>query len=259
MNDYSVKDLALAGVAWEITDVPSALRAKWAAAQTAPTTQTNTQTPNQNNPNTGPSVVPPIAPVSTVTVETVESMASRPTDIDNLIRMIGDFNHPLRSAATRVVFPNIAKNPNGLVILTDIPGAEDDATGNILSGGAGDLLDKMLAAIGMSRDSVSIVPVVFWRTPGGRTPSENEISLVRPFTLRLIEFLKPRVILTLGQTAAQFIADIKLAGNHGKVCETKSGIPVMPIYHPNYLLLKPSAKREVWDALQQLQNMLKIQ
>jgi len=253
MNDYSIKDLELAGVQWEITDVPAVMRAKW-AANTAPMPESQT-----TDVRAGITVVPPIAPTATMSVDTAESMASRPADVENLIRMICEFNHPLRAAATKVVLPNIAKNPNGLVIITDVPSADDDSSGNVLSGSAGDLLDKMLAAIGMNRDIVSIIPIIFWRTPGGRTPTENELSLARPFVKRLIGFLNPRMILTLGATPALDIAGVKLSSNHGKIAKTQQDTPVMSIYHPNYLLLKPSAKREVWTALQELQNLLKNQ
>lgn len=258
MNDYSIRDLDLAGVKWEIADVPLALRARWASVSGAGETQQSTQ----SQPNVSASrvaVVPPIAPMCNVTIDAAESMASRPADIENLIRMIGEFNHPLRAAATQTVFPNIAKNPNGLVIVTDVPGVDDDASGRVLSGAAGELLDKMLAAIGMNRDTVSIVPIVFWRTPGGRTPSDSELALARPFMNRCLEFLAPRAILTLGATPADQIAQVKLSNCHGRLCETGGGTPVMPIFHPNYLLLKPSFKREVWTALQELQNLLKNQ
>lgn len=259
MNDYCVQDLILGGVKWEISDVPCVLRAQWAAASA--TVATATQNPSErkisNTINPRDTVVPPIAPSGTVTQDAAESMARRPADTDGLLRMVGELNHPLRAAATQTVFPNIAKNPNGLVIVTDVPGAEDDATGKILSGASGELLDKMLAAIGMSRDNVSIVPIVFWRTPGGRTPSAEELSLARPFVSRLLEMLSPCVILTLGATPAQEIANVKLSTGHGKLVQNENAMPVMPIYHPNYLLLKPSAKREVWTALQELQKLLK--
>ena len=255
MNNYDIKDLALAGISWEITDVPMAIRAKWKET-TAISKQSNTPSENtiQNS-----AVVPPIAPVEAVSLDTVVAMAARPTDIDNLIRLISEFNHPLRSAATNVVIPNIAKNPNGLVIITDVPGIDDDESGRVLSGAAGELLDKMLDAIGMNRDTVSIIPIVFWRTPGGRTPSDSELSLTRPFVDRLLEFLHPSMILTLGATPAKEIADVKLSNSNGKITVLPDGISVMSIYHPNYLLLKPSAKRDVWTALQELQNLLKNQ
>ncbi len=255
MNKYNIQDLELAGVRWEIADIPLALRAKWNGENQA--TQQNN--PQQNGESPKVTVVPPIAPVATVSPETAISMAERPSDIETLIRMVGEFNHPLRSAVTQAVMPNIAKDPNGLVIVTDVPGADDDASGKILSGGAGDLLDKMLAAIGMNRDNVSIIPIIFWRTPGGRTPTEQELSLSMPFVNRFIEFLNPKMILTLGATPAQEIAKIQLSHAHGTVNKTDSGIDVMSIYHPNYLILKPSAKRDVWNSLQELQKLLKNQ
>ena len=255
MNSYDIKDLQLAGISWEITDVPAALRAKWNASSQSPETQKRVN----GNISQNTTVVPPIAPNETISIETVISMAMRPSNTDNLIRLIKEFNHPLRGAATNVVLPNIAKNPNGLIIVSDVPGIDDDESGCVLSGAAGELLDKMLAAIGMGRDTVSIIPIVFWRTPGGRTPTTEELSLARPFVDRLLEFLKPRVILTLGATPATEIAGIKLTGAHGAINQTANGTPVMSIYHPNYLLLKPSAKRDVWTALQELQNLLKNQ
>jgi DNA polymerase len=257
MNDYSIKDLDLAGVRWEITDVPMALRAKWIDNK-PDESQKNISNTNVIQ-NARANVVPPIAPNSTVSPEMAESMAARPSDIENLIRMIDEFNHPLRAVSTNTVLPNIASNPNGLVIITDVPGADDDASGRILSGGAGDLLDKMLGAIGMTRDTVSIIPIVFWRTPGGRTPTPDELSLTRPFVARLLKFLQPKMILTLGTTPAQEIAGIQLSRTHGTISQTPDGIDVMSIYHPNYLLLKPSAKRDVWTALQELQKLLKNQ
>lgn len=258
MNDYSIRDLELAGVKWELSDIPFVLRAKWnSETKNQPTTQSVNPAPAVGNETI--TVVPPIAPIETVSVDTAVSMASRPSDIDTLIRMIEEFNHPLRNAVTKTVFPNIAKNPNGLVVITDVPGSDDDATGVVLSGRAGELMDKMLAAIGMGRDSVSIIPIIFWRTPGGRTPTPDELALARPFVKRLLEFLSPKMILTLGATPAQEIAGIQLSHAHGRISNTENGTPVMSIYHPNYLMLKPSYKRDVWTALQELQKMLKNQ
>ena len=199
-------------------------------------------------------IIPPSAPI---TLDTVKSMAERPNDIQSLVRMVTEFNHPLRSGATNVVMPNIAQNPNGLLVITDIPSSDDDLSGKILSGNAGEMLDKMLSAIEMSRENVSIISLVFWRTPGGRTPSREELDLVRPFINKMIEMLKPRVILTLGTLAATEIGQINLTSMHGNEIETDAGYTVVPIYHPNYLILKPSAKRDVWNALQNVQKMLK--
>jgi len=165
------------------------------------------------------------------------------------------FNHPLRATATNTVLPHVA--PGKLLIVTDIPGSDDDATGNILSGPTGELMDKMLAAIGLSRDVVSILPMIFWRTPGGRTPTRVELDMSRPFVDRAIELLHPSVIITLGTLPATELAGINLAKSHGVATVLDSGATLVPIFHPNYLLLKPAAKRDVWTALQNVQNILK--
>lgn len=267
MDSDALRDLNLAGVMWEITELPTEAAAALAAAQAAaaatpvshasaaddiqiPNSQ---RTPVFSSAPAAPTMVPSIAPIS---VETARAAAARPTDADALCRMIGEFNHPLRAMTHNTVLPNIAKNPNGLLIITDIPSADDDMSGRILSGAAGELLDKMIAAIGMSRDNVNIVPILFWRTPGGRTPSRAELDLARPFVDKMIELIHPRVIMTMGTLPATEIAHVDLAKNHGSV-QTVGNHTIMPIFHPNYLLLKPAAKRDAWTALQTVQNMLK--
>ncbi len=261
MSNIDLRDLDLAGVRWELSEYPFATAAAVAAATVsgapspAPQPASAPVAPAANRVAT--SVVPPVKPVVPMSVETAAAMAARPADMAALNRMISEFNHPLRSAATNVVLPHVAKNPSGLVIVTDVPSADDDASGQILSGAAGELLDKMIAAIGLSRDSVSIVPIVFWRTPGGRTPSDSELALARPFLDRVLELLQPRVILTLGTLPAAIIANASLPRDHGAQTTTDKGTVCVPIYHPNYLMLKPDAKRAAWTALQTVQNLLK--
>lgn len=250
MNYGALRELYLAGVRWELTDVPL-VRANIV-------TQPQVATPTIDAPGRiAARVVPPIAPTSPISIDTAISMATRPNDIDALNRMICEFNHPLRATSTNVVGIHVAPNPNGMIILADMPSPDDDVSGKILTGVAGEMMDKMLNAIGMSRDVVSILPMLFWRTPGGRNPSRDEIDLARPFVNRAIELLKPRVILTLGTLPATEIAGINLGRSHGIATTIENNITVMPIYHPNYLILKPAAKRDVWNALQNVQNLLK--
>ena len=250
MSDGNLRDLYFAGVRWEITDVPLVRANLVTQSQVvAPIADTVGRIATR--------LVPPIAPVAPMSVETAAAMAVRPTDIEALNRMVCEFNHPLRASVTNTVGIHIAPNPNGMIILTDMPSTDDDASGNILSGASGEMMDKMLNAIGMSRDNVSILPMLFWRTPGGRSPSREEIDLSRPFINRAIELLNPRVILTLGTLPATEIARINLGRAHGVPVVLDGGVTVMPIYHPNYLILKPAAKRDVWNALQNVQNLLK--
>lgn len=239
-----IKDLVMAGVKWELSDNSVGFMSDLAAIKAPTRTRVS-------------SIVPPIPPVSAVDMETVCAMAMRPTTIDSLCRMISEFNHPLRSGISNVVLPMAAPNPNGLMVITDIPSNDDDVSGRIMSGRAGELLDKMLNAIGMSRDSVSISPILFWRTPGGRTPTRMEIDLSRPFLNRFIELTEPKIILTLGTLAAAEICGVDLMHNHGAETSVALGARAFSIYHPNYLMLKPSAKADVWAVLQSVQNLLK--
>ena len=216
MNNDFLRDLVMAGVKWELTDETVGF-----VAESAPATP-RVRTVSNN-------VVPPISPVSTMSIETVRAMAERPTTTAVLTRMIDEFNHPLRAGVSNVVVPHIAPNPNGVLVITDIPSSEDDATGRILSGPAGELFDKMIGAIGMSRENVSISPILFWRTPGGRTPSRLELDLGRPFLNRLIELLEPRVIITLGTLAAAEIAGIDLMRGHGAETAGPGGARVFSI------------------------------
>ena len=122
-----------------------------------------------------------------------------------------------------------------------------------MSGAAGEMLDKMLGAIGITRDQVSIIPLVFWRAPGGRTVTEEEYALAKPFALRAMDFAKVSgirnqepVVLALGSNIEKHITD------------TWSLIPdtFFTIPHPNYLILKPDAKKDAWAELQKIQNLL---
>ena len=255
MSNNALRDLELAGVRWELADTPimaSRPTPQSSAPDAAPRSTAAAVIAEVGRTTT---VVPPIAPTVTVSVDTVCAMASRPTDMATLTRMIGEFNHPLRATATNTVLPHVGNGK--MLILTDIPSSDDDASGTILSGAVGELMDKMLAAIGLSRETVSIIPMIFWRTPGGRSPSETELALSRPFVDRAIELLQPRVILTLGTLPATQMAGVNLAKSHGIPVVLENGATLMPIYHPNYLILKPAAKRDVWNALQNVQNILK--
>ncbi len=255
MSDYTLRDLELAGIKWELAESPISMPVTSKKEDVIIPSRPNAATVMAEIGRVATSVVPPIAPAQTMSLDTVRAMATRPTDMSTLNRMIGEFNHPLRVTATNTVLPHAG---NGrLLIITDVPSSEDDATGRILSGAAGELMDKMLAAIGLNREMVSILPMVFWRTPGGRTPSHEELDLSRPFVDRAIELLRPRVILTLGTLPAIHMAGINLAKSHGVAVTMENGATLMPIYHPNFLMLKPTAKRDVWNALQNVQNILK--
>lgn len=255
MSDFTLRDLELAGVRWELADSPITVPVSEKKEEIIMPKRPTAATVMAEIGRVATSVVPPVAPSQTMSLDTVRAMASRPMDMATLNRMINEFNHPLRITATNTVLPHVGQG--GLLIINDVPSSDDDASGAVLSGAAGDLMDKMLAAIGLSRATASIIPMVFWRTPGGRTPSREELDLSRPFIDRAIELLQPRVILTLGTLPATEIAGVNLAKSHGMPVVMENGTTLMPIYHPNFLMLKPAAKRDVWEALQKVQNILK--
>ncbi|MBQ2017755.1 MAG: uracil-DNA glycosylase [Alphaproteobacteria bacterium] len=255
MSDFTLRDLELAGVNWELDDSPISVPVVDKKEELIAPKRPTAATVMAEIGRVATSVVPPVAPTQTMSLDTVRAMATRPNDMATLNRMIGEFNHPLRTTATNTILPHVGQGK--LLILSDVPSSDDDASGCVLSGSARDLMDKMLAAIGLSRASVSIIPMVFWRTPGGRSPSRTELDLVRPFIDRAIELLCPRVILTLGTLPATEMAGINLVKSHGLPVIMENGATLIPIYHPNFLILKPAAKREVWEALQKVQNILK--
>ncbi|MDR1206933.1 MAG: uracil-DNA glycosylase [Rickettsiales bacterium] len=265
----SLQDLVLGGVRWELfpgSVLP--IQEKNGESKTKIKVNDKKVEPDDKPPL---SVVPPIpvAPRNELACA-ANAAAQAAGDVDTLCAAVKEFNHPL-SGFANAVMPQIRKRGEGkgnLIIITDVPSADDDANGSIMTGAAGELLDKMLGSIGLPRTSVSIVPLVFWRTPGNRTPSREELDLARPFVMQAIniackgnmeEEKGNDIILTLGALAALEIGGAKLPADHGKEIILPAStflLPCIPIWHPNYLILKPDAKRDVWDALQKVREFM---
>jgi len=135
-----------------------------------------------------------------------------------------------------------------LVCVGEGPGRTEDETGRPFVGQAGELLTKILGAIGLSRDQVFICNVVKCRPPQNRTPLYDEIAACVPYLFRQLELIRPRVILAMGNTAAQTLLDSKqsLGALRGKIHRFR-GIPVIVTYHPAALLRNPNWKKPTWD------------
>jgi DNA polymerase len=130
------------------------------------------------------------------------------------------------------------------------PGAEEDRTGQAFVGAAGQLLTRMIEAMGLTRDDVFIANIVKCRPPGNRPPAPDEMSACLPYLREQIAVLKPRIIVALGATAMRGLLNVetpigKLRGEWQKFAD----IELMPTFHPAYLLRNPAAKREVWEDL----------
>lgn len=143
---------------------------------------------------------------------------------------------------------------SALMLVGDMPGSA-----GVFGGDAGLLLDRMLAAIGLSRDSAYLTNLVYWPTPGGRAPAPAEIAACAPFLRRQIELAKPRAILALGGAAAAALtgggAGINRLRGKWQVLKD-SDVPVLPSFHPAQLLAQPSLKALAWQDLQALKARL---
>jgi len=163
----------------------------------------------------------------------------------------------LSSSRKNIVFG--VGNPNAeLVFVGEAPGADEDAQGEPFVGAAGQLLTKMIDAMGFSRESVYICNVIKCRPPANRNPEPDEVAACEPFLKLQLKALRPRVIVALGKFAAHCLLQTdtpitRLRGNWG----TYEGVATMPTFHPAYLLRNPDGKREVWQDLKSVLAALK--
>jgi uracil-DNA glycosylase family 4 len=149
-------------------------------------------------------------------------------------------------------------DPNApLVFVGEAPGGDEDRTGEPFVGAAGQLLTKMIEAMGLARGDVYICNILKCRPPGNRNPEPDEIAECEPFLKKQLAAIRPRMIVTLGKFAAQCLlrSDAPISRLRGTWKEYE-GIPLMPTYHPAFLLRTPSAKREVWADLQEVMREL---
>lgn len=163
----------------------------------------------------------------------------------------------LHAQRTQAVFAR--GNPlSELCFVGEGPGAEEDAEGFPFVGKAGQLLDKMIAAMGYGRDDVYICNIVKCRPPENRRPEPNEMASCQPFLTAQLALVKPKVIVALGTTAVQGLtgAGEGITRLRGKWKLYKGTTPIMPTFHPAYILRTPAAKREVWSDLQEVMRFL---
>ena len=204
----------------------------------------------------------PAAPApQPVLVKEPESFDSTPLaqackSLEALRVAIENFEHcSLKQGARHAVFCD--GNPRARVmIIGEAPGREEDRIGKPFVGPAGQLLDKMFAAIGLSRheeqpeSALYITNVLPWRPPQNRDPAPEEIALMKPFLLRHIELAQPDFIVTMGNPSTKTLRDTaqgitRMRGQWGEVL----GIPSVPLFHPAYLLRSPEQKRLAWADL----------
>lgn len=175
---------------------------------------------------------------------------------EDLVAAIKEFEGcpPRRTATSTVVHDGNPRAP--VMLIGEAPGAEEDRRGLPFVGPAGQLLDRMLAAIGLDRAGVLITNSIFWRPPGNRTPTPEEIGQCLPFVERAIALVRPRVLVFVGGIAAKTLLGrpegiTRLRGHwyryqgHG----LEAPIDAIALFHPAYLLRQPAQKREAWRDL----------
>lgn len=203
-----------------------------------------------------PSRAAPSQPVATVpaadeTARAAREIARSAKSLDELREALEGFDGcNLKLTATQLVFAD--GNPEARIMLVgEAPGREEDMQGVPFVGRSGQLLDRILAAIGLDRTSVYIANVVPWRPPGNRTPTPQETATCRPFLDRQIELVDPDFLICLGGAAAKELMHtnegiLRLRGHWRDFNSGKRTIHAMATLHPAYLLRQPLQKRLVW-------------
>lgn len=209
--------------------------------------------------------IPARAPAATegtaAAVAEARKLAAAAQSLDELRAAIAGFDGlGLRKTATNLVFAD--GNPAAAVMLVgEAPGADEDRQGKPFVGVSGQLLDRILGCIGLDRaasdplQSLYISNILNWRPPGNRTPTDAEVDISRPFILRHIELVRPRVLIFCGGVAAKGLLQSteSISRLRGKWHDF-NGVPALATYHPSYLLRTPAQKKAVWADMLTLQQ-----
>jgi DNA polymerase len=195
--------------------------------------------------------------------QSARALAAQAQTIDQLAALIAGFDAcPLKRTATNTVF--VDGNPTApVLIIGEAPGADEDRIGKPFVGRAGQLLDRMLAAIGLDRTGAQITNVIYWRPPGNRKPTPAEIASCLPFVFRHIVLSRPKILVLAGGTAASTLLDVtegitRLRGRWFDLAVPglDAPLPTLPMFHPAFLLRSPERKREAWRDLLALKAKL---
>jgi DNA polymerase len=192
--------------------------------------------------------------------QVVQTQAALAETLDAVRAELGNCQRcGLAEARTRMVYG--VGNPNArLVLVGEAPGREEDLKGEPFVGEAGRLLDRILLAMGMQREEVYICNVLKCRPPGNRDPLPEEVSTCEAFLIRQIAAIKPQVIIGLGRFAVHSLLKTKapISRLRGE-WQSYQGIPLMPTYHPAYLLRNPEGKRDVWEDMKDVMRRLQTE
>ena len=190
------------------------------------------------------------------------TLAKNATTLDDLAAALENFEGcGLKKTAKSTVFSD-GESSARIMLVGEAPGQDEDRTGKPFVGRSGQLLDAMMATIGLSRASnLYIANVIPWRPPGNRAPSTDELETCKPFILRQIELIAPKIIVLVGGTSAKTLLSTetgitRLRGNWQTLKIGGRDIPALPFFHPAYVLRRPETKIDVWADLCALKQKL---
>jgi uracil-DNA glycosylase family 4 len=186
------------------------------------------------------------------------SIGGNASALEKVRTELGDCHRcPLGGLRHRIVFGEGSPDAE-LLFVGEAPGADEDAQGRPFVGRAGQLLTKIIDAMGLKREDVYICNILKCRPPENRNPLPEEIAACEPFLIRQIEAIRPRVICALGSFAAHTLlkSEAPISVLRGRF-HSYQGIPLMPTYHPAYLLRNPGAKKQVWEDVQTIMKALR--
>ena len=190
------------------------------------------------------------------------TLAKTATTLDELAFALESFEGcSLKKTAKSTVFSDGVSSAR-IMLVGEAPGQDEDRTGKPFIGRSGQLLDAMMATIGLSRaDNLYIANVIPWRPPGNRAPSVEELETCKPFIMRQIELVAPEIIVLVGGTSAKTLLNTEtgITRLRGKWQTLEIGgrdIPALPFFHPAYVLRRPETKIDVWADLCALKQKL---
>lgn len=233
---------------------------RFAEAQGIVNAQQSTSTPSPA-PHIKPGVVSPIAIESDS-----RQIADRCITLEDLREEVLKFQGcALKKTALKTVFADGNKDAD-LMLIGEAPGANEDAQGIPFCGQSGKLLDNIMLSIGISRENSYITNTVFWRPPGNRRPTPEELEICRPFVEKHIAFIKPKLIILVGSTAVEALltnaenktlSSFNMSAARSKHYMYKNrylqqDIYTAVIFHPSYLLRQPTKKKDMWLDIQQI-------
>jgi DNA polymerase len=250
------------GVDFAIDDRPHDRFADSAAAAARPPALSENVAPRPRAPRltSAPETAPSLS--TDIVAQSARESARAAQTLDELREKLQNFEGcGLKTTATQLVFAD--GNPKAeIMFVGEAPGADEDRIGRPFVGRAGQLLDKMLAAIGLDRTLVYIANVVPWRPPGNRTPTPLETSACLPFVEQQIALVNPKILICLGAASTQTLLSTKdgIMRLRGRWLEYDRGglkIPALAMLHPAYLLRQPGHKKLAWADLRLLAQEMK--